>query len=535
MSGEPSTSRTRLLVLAAISVYIEARQTNAAAPNHPTTPLQRAASLGVPVVLLEVPPLLQRGVSAGGMILFTDLESVFLQTSEASSFATLPGSVLSHHGKDDLLPLSDEQEAYWYTLNSVASIFRIDAYLYVLQDWDIKEECLQIGVYYHITRSPQGANVYGISCTCPSFKWDRSTPCIHAVILKSKIHEINHNYPILAPVPTPPVVLLQTTPFRDRYIFSCISSMGRYESGKQSIVSLQCDGRWHCASDGYVITCKHRLHTELFAKTAGLVSEGDQVPVRSSEADSDENVLITKTNGMRIHDPISHQRIPPPRWCSLPDEASGMICTDNSNFDIGPAARCCCGLMLKDVGGPVEGHTSEKSATLYGLKASRIITIPIIQCPVCKHSRRAIGPDLSEYGLFNWNNTMVFSHELLTAYLNMYTASETPFSAFCLTVRRWYEDNSAINSHLTFCSDETFVRVWFAFIQLLDIDSKMVCPQCGPNPDIIIVDGVSLSTHVSKLTRHIHPPTFVDDTCENIDSITTYKARQLPAIPEKEI
>lgn len=171
-------------------------------------------------------------------------------------------------------------------------------------------------------------------------------------------------------------------------------------------------------------------------------------------------------------------------------------------------------------------------AVLYGLTSKCDITVDTIQCSTCKHAKRLIGPDLGDYGLFNWNNTMIFSHELLNAYINMYTASETPFSAFCLTVWRWYRDSGTITS---FCSDETFVRVWFAYVQLLDIDSKMTCPRCGPNPDVIIVDGVSLSTHISKLTQSIRPPTTVDDMSEVVESITSHKARELSTIPQKDI
>ncbi|KAH7903036.1 hypothetical protein BJ138DRAFT_980104, partial [Hygrophoropsis aurantiaca] len=111
--------------------------------------------------------------------------------------------------------------------------------------------------------------------------------------------------------------------------------------------------------------------------------------------------------------------------------------------------------------------------------------------------RRLVGSDLGRYGLFNWNNSMLFMHELLNTFTNAYTASGTLFSAFCLTVRWTYLD---YGFHNEFCSDDTFVRVWFAFTRIQQLDSGMLCPTCGSSPEVISADGISLGTHVSKLT-----------------------------------
>ncbi|KAG1891838.1 uncharacterized protein F5891DRAFT_1197280 [Suillus fuscotomentosus] len=129
---------------------------------------------------------------------------------------------------------------------------------------------------------------------------------------------------------------------------------------------------------------------------------------------------------------------------------------------------------------------------------------------------------------------MLFLHELLNAYTNSYTTSETPFSAFCLTVRHSYQDAGDENS---FCLDDTFVRVWFAFTQRQCLDSGMQCPTCGSSPDIVIADGVSLGTHVSKLTKSISPPTSVDertipqkDICTTVNKISDATVTHIPNI-----
>ena len=181
--------------------------------------------------------------------------------------------------------------------------------------------------------------------------------------------------------------------------------------------------------------------------------------------------------------------------------------------------------------------TVVRTATLFGLTSRTEVSIQLLACPSCNHRRRWIGPDLGSAGVLNWNNTHLFTHELLNAYTNQFTASETPFSAFCRTMRRQYMDqmDSSSGAHAQFCADETFVRAWFAFAQLQDLGNTMSCPTCGPNPHVVIADGISLATQSSKLTHMVKPPTHTDSTSERLESISSYRARGLPAITKKEV
>ncbi|KAI0766818.1 hypothetical protein BD413DRAFT_455148, partial [Trametes elegans] len=207
---------------------------------------------------------------------------------------------------------------------------------------------------------------------------------------------------------------------------------------------------------------------------------------------------------------ISHLRVRPPRWCALPNEdiprappppeAGSHLCLD-------ALSRCACGARIQTEGRPDPPPFSVQPATIFGLTTATPVTIEVLPCAVCHHHRRFIGPELGALAVLNWNNTFLFTHELLNGYTNAFTASETPFAAFCLTIRRQYEDRCP---GLSFCSDETFVRAWFAFVKLQDLDSGMMCPTCGPSPSTVIADGVSLATHASKLTSTVQPPTFTD-------------------------
>ncbi|KAL7281257.1 LOW QUALITY PROTEIN: hypothetical protein ACG7TL_004565 [Trametes sanguinea] len=280
--------------------------------------------------------------------------TALIDATAAVGFAGTPLDNSSSGTPPPTTTMNPDVEDYWNSLTHVGGVFRLDREQFVLQEWDSKEG---------LVRS--------------------SNVCLHQDIIRAYISELEA-LPPLAPFPLPEAVFLQATPFRDAYVYSCVSSGGRYESGKRVIVSYQRDGR----------------------------------------------------------------------------------------------------------------------------------------------------PDLGSTGIFNWNNRILFTHELLNAYTNTFTASETPFSAFCLTVRRQYEDK---DPKMKFCSDETFVRAWFAFVQLQDFGNTMVCPTCGPSPAIVIADGVTLATHASKLTAGVRPPTLTDTKSEVIGSISSYKARGLAAITQKDV
>lgn len=256
------------------------------------------------------------------------------------------------------------------------------------------------------------------------------------------------------------------------------------------------------------------------------------------EEDEQETALLLKTSCRMAVKPcrsISHLPIPPPRWCSygpeLSSRPSNLPQVDPSSliFSLDDHSRCSCGTTWGDV--PIQKKQNKvvRAATLFGLGDAVEVNIEVVSCPSCRHARRNIGPDLSSSAIFNWNNKMLFTHGLLNAYTNAFTTSETPFSAWCLFVRRQYQENE---SDFEFCSDETLVRVWFAFVVLQQLDSGMTCPTCGPTPKVVVVDGISLGTQSSKLVPGIRPPTFVDETSERVETITTYQARNLPAIPQ---
>lgn len=124
-------------------------------------------------------------------------------------------------------------------------------------------------------------------------------------------------------------------------------------------------------------------------------------------------------------------------------------------------------------------------------------------CPVTQH--RFIGPDLRAAGIFNYNNKILLTHELLDEYTSSFTTSETPFVAWVSVVTRRYA-----NGGHDFMSEELFRSAWFSYVRIQQFDSDMQCIQCGPSPDDVIWDGVTLAFGRKHVLGSLKPPTMTE-------------------------
>lgn len=116
-----------------------------------------------------------------------------------------------------------------------------------------------------------------------------------------------------------------------------------------------------------------------------------------------------------------------------------------------------------------------------------------------------IGPDCRELGVFNYNNRMLFTHDLLDDYTSSYTSSETPFAAWVAGVARRYRD--VYMSLDEFPHEDHFRNAWFAYVNLQLLENDMTCTMCGPTPEDTIWDGVKLAFSQKQLLPSIRPPT----------------------------
>jgi hypothetical protein len=108
--------------------------------------------------------------------------------------------------------------------------------------------------------------------------------------------------------------------------------------------------------------------------------------------------------------------------------------------------------------------------------------------------------------IFNFNNRILMTHDLLDDYTSAYTTSETPFFAWVTVVARRYESQQ---SEHRFLSEAMFRATWFAYIGLQYLSGDMECPLCGPSPDTTIWDGVTLAFNQKHLLPSLQPPTSI--------------------------
>ncbi|EJD45166.1 hypothetical protein AURDEDRAFT_21155, partial [Auricularia subglabra TFB-10046 SS5] len=135
--------------------------------------------------------------------------------------------------------------------------------------------------------------------------------------------------------------------------------------------------------------------------------------------------------------------------------------------------------------------------------------IEVQRCGSCPpQSRQYAGPDLRELGIFNFNNTRLFTHELMNKYTSSMTASETPFHAYHTEICREYQVSE---SPVKFVGSTNFRTVFYAFARLQQLDDSWVCDVCGAEPEVLVVDGTSIGYKSSNCTHTLRPPTFVGE------------------------
>ena len=205
---------------------------------------------------------------------------------------------------------------------------------------------------------------------------------------------------------------------------------------------------------------------------------------------------------------VSHRPVPPPIWALLPDDDPAdrpqPVLQAPSSIRLDEGARCICGSTYRGT-----DQTTLRESVVYTLISAQRTLVEVQQCNKCpQFLRRFIGPDGSQLGLFNLNNNTFFTHDLLDDYTANFTSSETPFSAWVNMMRKRYARHSSL---LPFAVEATFRNAWFSYSALQRLDGDMKCPECGPAPEDVIWDGVSLSFHKRHLLPSLHPPTIAHE------------------------
>lgn len=202
---------------------------------------------------------------------------------------------------------------------------------------------------------------------------------------------------------------------------------------------------------------------------------------------------------------VSRVAVGPPAWARIPSDTARTAAPNivlPPVLPLGDDPRCRCGSSPK-AGAPVK----EIACTVYGLHCAVESRIQVQACGACPpSSRRYAGPDLGEYGVFNFNNARLFRHELFDSFTSMLTAVEAPFTAFRTIVERDYE---TYGSPRRFVRDKAFRTAWFSFSSIQDLGVSFQCSLCGDNPKTVILDGVTAGFGARHVTTSLQPPTMI--------------------------
>ncbi|KAJ3846330.1 hypothetical protein EV368DRAFT_52947 [Lentinula lateritia] len=199
-----------------------------------------------------------------------------------------------------------------------------------------------------------------------------------------------------------------------------------------------------------------------------------------------------------------------PTWCRLSsdvllyDQPAPMRSVPDLLLLLQGAGSCACvdgGRAWYDL----EKPKITKECAVYTLTRSYKTLIELQPCPLCPKSRRRyIGPETRNLGLFNYNNSSLFSHELLDEYTSAFSCSETPFDPWVIQVKRRYSLND--DGGIQFVSGGLFRDTWFAYARLMNLEGDKYCSICGKSPDNVIWDGVTLAYGRKHLETSLRPP-----------------------------
>ncbi|KAF8954934.1 hypothetical protein BDZ97DRAFT_1675508, partial [Flammula alnicola] len=255
------------------------------------------------------------------------------------------------------------------------------------------------------------------------------------------------------------------------------------------------EGAWSCSKDPHAIGCGHIKVARNFL----------QQHLKGDIAAEDLNGKDGSLQYSGAPKAVSYVPLPPPVWARIESDPEGpplpILHTPPEVIKLQQSSSCCCQTprSMYSASKPIE----IRPCTIYTITGVWHSTIEVQKCDFC--SNRVIGPDGRDLGLFNWNNCLLFTHDLLDDYTSSFTSSETPFVAWVSVINRRYLTRQSQE----FVSDKMFRAVWFSYIQLVRLDDDMTCSKCGPNPDVVIFDGVTLAFNRKNLLPTLRPPTTI--------------------------
>ncbi|KAH6867238.1 hypothetical protein BKA70DRAFT_1497346 [Coprinopsis sp. MPI-PUGE-AT-0042] len=404
--------------------------------------------------------------------------------------------------------------------------YHLEQNLFVVQGYDISRGLSQ-DHWYHLEYLLIDGSIH-TACTCPSGV--RET-CIHRRFFETYQVEMLVSRQVNIKEPSDAIPFLRQ-PHPDAPGFTTLFSARSLSSSAlrgRAIVSHMgvspTTGIWRCSKDPGLHACAHISRS--VKRLEGLASDGDESEQAEGHIEVEDQAQAVERLVRAGSAAVSHLPILPPAWAAIPSDPIMYSRSQpyrkpmSSTIRLGPHSSCPCpsGRTFWDPLGPRIIHTCR----VYTLLSFYTLDIELQPCPTCPHSRRRfIGPDLRECGIFNFNNNILVSHELLDEYTSEYTSSETPFVAWVGVMSRRYS-----LAGQAFMGDDLFRSVWFAYASLMALDGDMGCSHCGPHPETIICDGVTLAFGRKHLKESLRPPTLIPPSSTVRDKVKYQPHQQL--------
>ncbi|KAJ7578889.1 hypothetical protein C8J56DRAFT_1110903 [Mycena floridula] len=455
-----------------------------------------------------------------------DLAMALDHSAEAISLAAPdlehsdPGKAIEPNFEDQArqVELEDDYEVYQEAVFAgVAGFHRIGETIFVVREWDVAKRKITNN-WLHLICATKGHD-FLVACSCRRCQlWP--TDCVHRLFLK-EYREEKFSYSSGQEWPEirdRAVIILREIVDEDRGINTF--SVGLSNEQKRQIVlhdgSDNGSGKWTCQKCGHRQRCLHIKRAQDALQR--LIHVNPDAKDERTDAETVQD--LPEALSFSTDESISFQQLAPPEWATL--ETDGFL-YERRPFgqplpEIIPLegdSQCLCGYDQIEAAGAI----ITRKAVLYGLTEAKGVDLELQKCPVCPAIRRRyIGPDGRNLGILNFNNSSLFTHELLEDYTNFCTTSETPFIAWVTSMSRRYDTRG---SPFPFAADGLFRSAWFAYARLLVLENDMVCSECGPSPDQVIWDGVTIAFSKKYLNKSIAPPTRVHEESLVRESVRT--------------
>ncbi|KAK7020677.1 hypothetical protein VNI00_017667 [Paramarasmius palmivorus] len=288
-------------------------------------------------------------------------------------------------------------------------------------------------------------------------------------------------------------------------------------------------GKWQCSKDRdlHGAECAHMTRAK---KLLDLITGNTGSEVGEDNI-GDRMYMVDGMNaGGNSERSVSYLPIMPPPWALLPEDEI-LYPYPSPNADVpgllalDERSRSFCGEHFFSPLAP----KLQKDCTVYTLTHTMPRKVELQWCPSCPRRRQCfIGPEPCDLGLFNYNNSVMFTHELMNELTSRYTSSETPFTAFVQAVDRLYTSRGC-----RFVGEDLFRSAWFAFATNQELKNDMSCSECGVHPKTVIWDGVTISFAKRHLKDTLQPPTCITENAPRRKRTRVHKQQWLPHSNDK--